>query len=73
MIDQTNYLIFNREKPELPIILENPIIMEISKRHNKTPAQVALKWALQRDLVVLPKSVTPSRIQENIQVIAFLE
>lgn len=56
---------------DMPKLLENPILINIGKNHNKTSAQVCLRWALQRDLVVLPKSVTPSRILENSQIFDF--
>ncbi|XP_066264927.1 aldo-keto reductase family 1 member B1-like [Branchiostoma lanceolatum] len=52
-------------------LLEDPVIMEISKKHGKTPAQVCLKWQVQRNVVVIPKSVTPARIQENCQLFDF--
>ncbi|AHI53624.1 aldo/keto reductase [Spiroplasma sabaudiense Ar-1343] len=42
-----------------------PYIQEISKKYNATPAQVALKWAWQRGIIIIPKSVTFSRIEEN--------
>jgi diketogulonate reductase-like aldo/keto reductase len=49
--------------------LENPKLLELAKKHNKTPAQVILRWLHQRNIVVIPKSVTPSRLAQNIQVI----
>jgi diketogulonate reductase-like aldo/keto reductase len=52
-----------------PIVLEDPVILNLAKKYNKTPGQICLRWAIQRDLVTIPKSVTPSRIQENIEVI----
>jgi diketogulonate reductase-like aldo/keto reductase len=50
---------------------EDPVLREIAARHGKTWAQVLLRWSLQRGLVPLPKSVTPSRIMENAEVFDF--
>nr|WP_202558798.1 aldo/keto reductase [Streptomyces sp. SID5789] len=52
-------------------ILEIPAIVAIAQKHNRTPAQVVLRWHLQLGNVVIPKSVTPSRIKENIDVFGF--
>ncbi|KAI9229005.1 MAG: NADP-dependent oxidoreductase domain-containing protein [Piptocephalis tieghemiana] len=49
-------------------VLDNPAIEEIAKRFDRTPAQVALTWAIERGTSVLPKSVTPARIQSNIDL-----
>jgi 2,5-diketo-D-gluconate reductase A len=51
--------------------LEDPVIGEIAKAHNRTPAQVILRWHLQLGNVVIPKSVTPARIEENFDVFGF--
>ncbi|MFF8289833.1 aldo/keto reductase [Streptomyces sp. NPDC016309] len=52
-------------------LLEVPTIIAIARKHDRTPAQVVLRWHLQLGTIVIPKSVTPSRIQENIDVFDF--
>ncbi|MFJ2946568.1 MULTISPECIES: aldo/keto reductase [Streptomyces] len=52
-------------------ILEIPAIVAIAQKHGRTPAQIVLRWHLQLGNVVIPKSVTPSRIAENIDVFGF--
>ncbi|MET9800589.1 aldo/keto reductase [Streptomyces sp. NPDC006368] len=52
-------------------LLEAPTVVAIARKHDRTPAQVVLRWHLQIGNVVIPKSVTPSRIQENIDVFDF--
>ncbi|KAI9730860.1 MAG: hypothetical protein M1834_005578 [Cirrosporium novae-zelandiae] len=51
----------------LPRVVDDPEIHEIATRLQKDPAQVLIAWAVQRGTVVLPKSVTESRIQSNFQ------
>ncbi|WP_069861950.1 aldo/keto reductase [Streptomyces malaysiensis] len=52
-------------------LLQDPALDAIARRHGRTPAQVALRWHLQLGNVVIPKSVTPARIRENIDVFDF--
>jgi diketogulonate reductase-like aldo/keto reductase len=52
-------------------ILDDPTIAEIASSHDRTPAQVVLRWHLQLGNVVIPKSVTPARIEENFQIFDF--
>ena len=52
-------------------LLEVPAIVAIARKHGRTPAQVVLRWHIQLGNVVIPKSVTPSRIKENIDVFDF--
>ncbi|MGW5973782.1 aldo/keto reductase [Streptomyces sp. NPDC055186] len=52
-------------------LLEVPAIVAIAQKHGRTPAQVVLRWHIQLGNVVIPKSVTPSRIKENIDVFGF--
>lgn len=51
--------------------LKNPDIIKIAEKHGKTPAQIILRWHLDLGLMVIPKSSTPSRIAENIDVFDF--
>ncbi|GAA4387533.1 aldo/keto reductase [Actinomadura verrucosospora] len=52
-------------------LLDDPALDRIARAHGRTPAQVALRWHLQIGNVVIPKSATPSRIAENIDVFGF--
>lgn len=52
-------------------VLEHPTITGIAGRYGKTPAQTVLRWHIQNGLVVIPKSVTPARIKENIEIFDF--
>jgi 2,5-diketo-D-gluconate reductase A len=52
-------------------VLEDPAIAEIAAGHGKTPAQVMLRWQLQRGRSAIPKSTNPGRIRENFDVFDF--
>lgn len=52
-------------------LFENNVLMEIASEVGKSVAQVALRWQLQRGIVVIPKSVKRSRMEENIDVFDF--
>ena len=47
--------------------VDDPVVIEIAKELGKDPAQVLVSWSVQRGTVVLPKSVTPSRIASNFK------
>jgi 2,5-diketo-D-gluconate reductase A len=51
--------------------LKDPMIAQIATETGRTPAQVIIRWHLQLGNIVIPKSVTPSRIQENFDVFSF--
>lgn len=51
--------------------LGHPIIAEIAKRYEKTPAQVMIRWNIEHKVVVIPKSVQEKRIKENFDVFGF--
>ncbi|PRX51303.1 diketogulonate reductase-like aldo/keto reductase [Prauserella shujinwangii] len=52
-------------------LLRHEVIQTIARKHGRTPAQVVLRWHLEMGHVVIPKSVTPERIAENIAVFDF--
>ncbi|MFS3137584.1 aldo/keto reductase [Gluconacetobacter sacchari] len=51
--------------------LADPVIVEIARKHGRTPAQVIIRWHLDSGLIVIPKSATAKRIDENIAVFDF--
>ncbi|CAN6463681.1 unnamed protein product [Victoria cruziana] len=51
--------------------LEDPVLVDLAKKHNKTPAQLALRWGIQRKTVVIPKTSKIERLKENMEVFDF--
>ena len=51
--------------------IDDPVLAEIGKKHKKTSAQVMLRWCLEVGTIPLPKSVTPERIKQNIEIFDF--
>jgi len=52
-------------------VLDDPTIAQVADKVGKTPAQVALRWHIERGDIVFPKSVTPSRMKENFELFDF--
>lgn len=52
-------------------VLNDDTIVRIAHEYNVTPAQIILRWHLQNDVIIIPKSVTPSRIKENSELYHF--
>jgi 2,5-diketo-D-gluconate reductase A len=52
-------------------VLDDPEIGKIAAAHGRTPAQVVLRWHLQRGDVVFPKTVNPERMRENFDLFSF--
>jgi len=52
-------------------VLDNEMLKNIAEKYNKSVAQVCIRWALQNNVIPLPKSVTPHRIEENFNVFDF--
>lgn len=55
------------QKNNEPNLLDHPVIKDVATKHDATTAQVLIAWHLQRDVVVIPKSVTPQRIEQNYE------
>ena len=52
-------------------VFQNPLLAEIAKKHSRTVGQVMLRWLIQRNVVVIPKSVRKERMAENLSVFDF--
>jgi diketogulonate reductase-like aldo/keto reductase len=52
-------------------LLQDPVVTGLAAKHGRTPAQVVLRWHIELGNVVIPKSVTPSRIAENADIFGF--
>jgi len=57
--------------PDVPKLLEDELVVKIARTHGKSPAQVLLRHMIQQDVIVIPKSVTKKRIEENLNVFNF--
>jgi diketogulonate reductase-like aldo/keto reductase len=58
----------SRVDPSSPVLLNDPILCDMAKKHKRSPAQIALRYHLQRGIVVLAQSYKENEIKENIQV-----
>ena len=52
-------------------VLDDPALTDLAAKHGKSPAQVVLRWHIQRGNIVFPKSTTPARIRENLELFDF--
>lgn len=52
-------------------VLTDPVLMKIADNHQKSTAQIILRWHLQRGIIVIPKSIHQNRIQQNIDIFDF--
>ncbi|WP_459193826.1 aldo/keto reductase [Halosimplex sp. J119] len=49
-------------------VFEDEVVQNLAERHDKNPAQIVLKWAIERDIVALPKSSSPDHIESNFEL-----
>lgn len=52
-------------------LLEDPVVVDVARKHRRTPAQVLLRYHIQQDIAVIPKSVKPHHILENTKIFDF--
>jgi len=53
-------------------VFENAVLKNLAKKYGKSVSQICLRWVIQHDVVVIPKSTTPERIKENINIFDFV-
>ena len=52
-------------------VFDHPTILQLAEKYHKTPAQIVIRWHIDNQLIVIPKSITPHRIRENFSVFDF--
>ena len=60
-----------KQAKDTPLLMENSTIKKIADKHGKTPAQILLRWATQRNVAVIPKSNNQHRLAQNLDVTSF--
>ncbi|MBI2356021.1 MAG: aldo/keto reductase [Candidatus Doudnabacteria bacterium] len=55
----------------LPVLIQDPVVMNIAKAHGKSEAQILLRWAVQRNTIVIPKSMNPENMKSNLLIFDF--
>ncbi len=55
-----------------PLLIKDPSVLALATAHNKTPAQILLRWGIQRGTVVIPKSTSPEHIDGNFEIFNFV-
>lgn len=61
----------NKRALDVGPLFENSAVNKAAKAHGKTPAQVLLRWATQRDIIVIPKSNNAERLAQNLDSVDF--
>jgi len=59
------------QNADLPVLMEDPTVVKIAKEYNKTPAQILIRFAIERGIIVIPKSGKKQRIYENGNIFDF--
>ncbi|CAO3622162.1 unnamed protein product [Mucor fragilis] len=67
----SSYTVFSESAKTATPLLDHDMIKSIASKHGKTPAQVLLRWSIERDVAVLPKSMSEDRIKSNLDVFSF--
>ena len=57
---------------EIPSILDDPTVVTIAKKYGKTSSQILLRFLIQNNVIVIPKSTNPSRLRQNLDVSIYL-
>ena len=52
-----------------PVLIEDPVVNDIAGKHQASPAQILIAWSMHRNVAVIPKSVSPARIKENLEAV----
>ena len=60
-----------KQAKDTPLLMEHATIKKIAEKHGKTPAQILLRWATQRNVAVIPKSNNQDRLAQNLDVTSF--
>ncbi|KAK2464217.1 hypothetical protein APHAL10511_003674 [Amanita phalloides] len=68
---RANHIIIQAYSPLVRGKMDDPVIQQIAARHSRDPAQILLRWSIQKGFVPLPKSTMPERIRSNAQVFDF--
>lgn len=63
--------IFKRSRSDVPKLLEDETIVRIAKKYNKSPAQVCIRWSIQRGCIPVVRSLIPEQLAENVSVFDF--
>jgi D-xylose reductase len=60
-----------KKAADTPLLFENKVVVAAAEAHDKSPAQVLLRWATQRGVAVIPKSNSPERLAQNLDINSF--